>query len=298
MQKIVVTVKDVDTRIDTFLSRVTEYSRNNIQELIKQEKVFCNDQLVKPNYRIKEDDIITFEEFEVTVIDVLPENIDIDIVYEDEYLLVVNKPVGMVVHPAVGNINGTLVNALLYHIKDLQAINGTIRPGIVHRIDKDTSGLLVVAKNNKVLTHLSDQIRNKDAKREYVALVEGVISHNKGRVNAPIGRHKTSRQNMAVVEGGKESVTNFVVLQRFEEHTLVRCMLETGRTHQIRVHFKFINHPLVGDPKYGRRKTDTTYGQYLHAKTLGFVHPVTNEYLEFESELPQYFLDKTKELEA
>ena len=211
--------------------------------------------------------------------------------YEDRYLLVVNKQSGMVVHPGAGNKSHTLVNALLHHIKDLQPIKGELRPGIVHRIDKETSGLLVVAKDVKTLEFLANQFKEKTATRTYIALVEGVIPHNLGKIDAPVGRDVKNRQKQAVVEGGKQAVTHFSVLERFENNTLIECQLETGRTHQIRVHLAYIKHPLVGDPKYGLKKTNKEHGQFLHAKTLGFTHPKTNEFLSFDSELPAYFTD-------
>lgn len=276
-------------RIDKFLTSVTEHSRATIQALIAEGNVLVNDEPVKNKYRIKTGDAITIVPFEETEVTIIPENIPLDIVYQDKDLLVVNKSHDMVVHPAPGNYSGTLVNALLYHVKDLEAIKGEFRPGIVHRIDKETSGLLVVAKNTKALESLSNQLKDKTVTRKYYALVDGVIPHNLGKINAPIGRDPKNRQKMKCVDGGKEAVTNFRVLERYTDHTLVECVLETGRTHQIRVHLNYINYPVVGDPKYGRKKTDTTHGQFLHAKTLGFVHPTTNEYMEFDSELPAYF---------
>lgn len=276
-------------RIDKYLSEVTEHSRSTIQALLKEGNITVNEDVVKPNYKVKPGDIIDIEEFDVQEIDLQPENIDITIVYQDEDIIIVNKDYDMVVHPGAGNYTGTLVNALLYHVPDFQAIKGEIRPGIVHRIDKETSGLLVVAKNPYALEYLSDQLKEKSATRKYIALVEGVIPHNKGRIDAPIGRDPNNRQRMAVVERGKKAVTNFTVLQRFEHNTLIECELETGRTHQIRVHMAYIHYPIVGDPKYGQRKTDTSFGQFLHAKTLGFLHPKTKEYIEFDSDLPEYF---------
>lgn len=289
MEKITITKEVEFSRIDKLLTDSTIHSRATIQAMIKSGNILVNEKTVKNNYKVKVDDLITITPFEEKEIELEKENIPLDIVYQDEDVVVVNKSDDMVVHPGAGNTSGTLVNALLYHIKDLQAIKGEIRPGIVHRIDKETSGLLMVAKNNQALEHLSDQLKNKTATRKYVALVEGVIPHNLGKINAPIGRDPKNRQRMAVTEQGKEAVTNFTVLQRFQEHTLVECQLETGRTHQIRVHFNYIKYPLVGDPKYGKRKTDITHGQYLHAKTLGFIHPKTEEYMEFDSELPEYF---------
>lgn len=284
-------------RIDKVLSEALDYSRSKVQAMIKGNYILVNEVTVKANYKVKKDDIITIEEMEVVETTLEPENIDIDIIYQDDQLLVVNKDSKLVVHPGAGNKSGTLVNALLYHVKDFKAIKGEIRPGIVHRIDKETSGLLVVAKTDKALADLSDQMKHKTTKRVYIALVEGVISHNLGKINAPIGRDPKNRQKMKCVENGKESITNFKVLERFKDSTLIECILKTGRTHQIRVHLSYIGHPLVGDPKYGQRKTNTTHGQYLHAKTLGFVHPKTKEYLEFDSELPKYFQEYLDTLE-
>lgn len=289
METVHVTIDQAGDRLDKFLADLLEHSRSTIQFMIKEDYIRVNEQSVKANYKVKVDDIITIEEMEEEETDILAEDIPIDIIYQDESVLVVNKSDHMVVHPGAGNKSGTLVNALLYHINDFQAIKGDIRPGIVHRIDKETSGLLVVAKTPQALEHLSNQMKEKTTKRSYIALVEGVIPHNVGKITAPIGRDPKNRQRMAVVEGGKDAVTHFTVLQRFEEYTLIECVLETGRTHQIRVHMNYINYPIVGDPKYGRRRTETTHGQYLHAKTLGFVHPITNKYIEFDSELPQYF---------
>ncbi len=296
MEKIKVTEVNNFERIDKFLTEVTIYSRSTIQAMIKEGNILVNEITVKNNYKIKTDDIITLEEFVEKEIDIIAEDIPINIVYQDDDLLIVDKDYSMVVHPGAGNYTGTLVNALLYHVKDLQAIKGEIRPGIVHRIDKETSGLLVVAKNPKTLEDLGEQLRLKTVTRRYVALVEGVIPHNLGKVNAPVGRDPKNRQKMKVVENGKPAVTNFQVITRYTENTLIECILETGRTHQIRVHLNYINHPVVGDPKYGRRKTDITHGQFLHAKTLGFIHPTTKEYIEFESELPQYFKDYLESL--
>jgi len=284
-------------RIDKVLSELTEHSRSTIQAMIIDGAILVNDTIVKRNYKVKTDDDIYITAIEEKEIELEPENIDINIVYEDEYLLVVDKDHHLVVHPGAGNPTGTLVNALLYHVKDFKAIKGELRPGIVHRIDKETSGLLVVAKTPLVLENLSDQLKAKTVTRKYVALVEGVIPHNLGKVNAPVGRDTKNRQKMNVVERGKSAVTNFKVIARYEEHTLVECVLETGRTHQIRVHMNYIGYPIVGDPKYGKRKTDTTNGQFLHAEVLGFVHPITKEYIEFKSELPKYYKEFLETLE-
>ena len=276
-------------RIDKVLSEILEASRSKIQAMIKEDFILVNEETTKANYKVKTGDLITVEEMEERIIDLEPQDLPLNIVYQDDDLLVVNKDYNMVVHPGAGNWDGTMVNALLYHVKDLKAIKGEIRPGIVHRIDKETSGLLVVAKSELAVENLGEQLRLKTVTRKYTALVEGVIPHNRGKINAPIGRDPRNRQKMACVDGGKVAVTNFTVIERFSKQTLIECVLETGRTHQIRVHLKYIGFPLVGDPKYGTRKTDTTHGQFLHARVLGFDHPVTGEYMEFEAELPTYF---------
>lgn len=220
------------------------------------------------------------------------------IVYEDKDIIVVDKPTGMIVHPSPGIINGTLVNALLYHCKDLSGINGVNRPGIVHRIDKETSGLLMIAKNDAAHRSLSNQLKTHSVTRRYVALVHGVIPHVQGKIDAPIGRNPNDRQSMTVTRtNSKNAVTNFTVIKRYKNMSMIECRLETGRTHQIRVHMSYIGYPVYGDPKYGRRKDDFSYGQFLHAKKLGFIHPATQKYMEFESELPDYFKDKLNELE-
>ncbi len=226
----------------------------------------------------------------------IKENIPLDIVYEDEDLVVVNKPSGMVVHPAPGHYHGTLVNALLYHCNKLSDLGGDVRAGIVHRIDKDTSGLLVVCKNNMAHKSLSEQLKNKTTKRKYMAIVTGNISHNLGKINAPIARDPDNRQKMAIVEGGKNAVTHFKVVDRFRNCTQLELELETGRTHQIRVHMAFINHPVINDPLYGVKKQTTDFGQYLHAFLLGFNHPRTGEYMEFNVDAPKEFYDKIEEL--
>jgi 23S rRNA pseudouridine1911/1915/1917 synthase len=297
MRKIKIEAQNNFERIDKVLSELLDASRSKIQAMIKEDFILVNGETTKANYKVKTDDIITVEEMEERIIDLTPEDLPLDIVYQDDDLLVVNKDYNMVVHPGAGNWDGTMVNALLYHIDDLKAIKGEIRPGIVHRIDKETSGLLVVAKSEKAVENLGEQLRLKTVTRKYTALVEGVIPHNLGRINAPIGRDPKNRQKMACVEGGKEAVTNFTVLERFSKQTLIECVLETGRTHQIRVHLKYIGFPLVGDPKYGTRKTDTTHGQFLHARVLGFDHPVTGEYMEFEADLPAYFKEYLENLE-
>lgn len=292
MESIKVPSEVSNQRIDKYLNDLLDESRNTIQAMIKEGYVLVNGDVVKNNYKVKTDDEITISEMEEIETELIAEDIPLDIVYQDDDIIIVNKADNIVVHPGAGNTTGTLVNALLFHIEDFKAIKGEIRPGIVHRIDKETSGLLVVAKTPKALEILSDQMKEKKASRKYIALVDGVIPHNLGKVTAPIGRDPKNRQKMACVENGKHAVTHFQVLQRYEAHTLIECELETGRTHQIRVHMNYIGFPIYGDPKYGQRKTDTTHGQYLHAKTLGLYHPTTNEYMEFSCELPSYFQDK------
>ncbi|MEN2766522.1 RluA family pseudouridine synthase [Ornithinibacillus xuwenensis] len=294
----VVTESEAKTRIDKIISNVNqEQSRSQVQLWINKELVKVNGEIVKANYKCQEGDLITWSIPESEPLDIEPENIPLAILYEDKDLLVVNKPKGMVVHPSAGHQRGTLVNALLYHCDDLSGINGVERPGIVHRIDKDTSGLLVVAKNDKAHSSLAEQLSNKEVERKYVAVVHGVINHDTGMVDAPIGRDPKDRQKMSVVENGKHAVTHFQVLNRFQEYTHIECQLETGRTHQIRVHMRYIGFPLVGDPKYGPRKTLDTEGQVLHAKVLGFKHPTTGEWLHFEAEPPAYFVELLTTLE-
>lgn len=289
-------------RLDTLLSKTEpDTSRTDIQNRIKSGHITVNGQTVKSNYKVKTGDEIEFFERETTVSDITPENLNLNIIYEDEDVAVVDKPRGMVVHPAAGHATGTLVNGLMYQLDNLSGINGELRPGIVHRIDKDTSGLLMVAKNDVAHRALVEQLMDKTVTRKYTALVHGVIPHNLGTVEAPIGRNPKERQDMAVVDDGKDAVTHFNVIDRFKDFTLVECILETGRTHQIRVHMKYIGYPLAGDPKYGPRKTLETDGQMLHAGVIGFNHPKTGEYLEFEQALPEYFtreLDELKRTES
>lgn len=285
-------------RLDKALSTIHEdWSRTQIAGWIEEGLVMVNGKEVKAKYKVKEGDVVEIEVPEPEELEVIPENLDLDIVYEDEDVIVVNKPKGMVVHPAPGHMTGTLVNGLMYHCKDLSGINGVLRPGIVHRIDKDTSGLLMVAKNDMAHNGLVEQLVNKTVTRKYTALVHGHIPHNKGTIDAPIGRDPKDRQKQAVVDNGKEAITHFQVLERFGgKYTLVECKLETGRTHQIRVHMKYIGYPLVGDPKYGPKKTIDFGGQALHAGVLGFIHPRTKEYLEFEVPLPEDFMNLLEKL--
>ncbi|MEK4711372.1 RluA family pseudouridine synthase [Sporosarcina sp. FSL K6-5500] len=295
--EIEITEEHKGSRIDKALSAVNpEWSRTQIQSWLKESLVLVSGIQVKPNYKVRLGDIVTVEEPELEVLDMVAEELNLDIVYEDKDVLVVNKARGMVVHPAPGHPSGTVVNGLMHHCTDLSGINGVVRPGIVHRIDKDTSGLLMVAKNDKAHVSLVDQLVNRSVTRVYTALVHGHIPHDNGTIDAPIGRDQRERQNMAIVDKGRHAVTHFKVIERFGDYTLVECRLETGRTHQIRVHMKYIGYPLVGDPKYGPKKTLQFNGQVLHAGTLGFDHPVTGEYLEFNSPLPEDFKDLVDEV--
>lgn len=279
-------------RIDKYLMEELDYSRSKIQRMIESENIMVNKRKVKASYGLKEGDVIYVNEEYSEEIDIVAQDIPLDIVYEDEYLLVVNKRSGMVVHPACGNYCDTLVNALMYHCNShLSSVNGKVRPGIVHRIDADTSGLLLVAKNDMVHHDLAEQIRRKTVLRKYVALVHGVIVEDTAVIDAPIGRDERDRKKMAVTDvHSKDAVTHIRVLKRFLNATLIECQLETGRTHQIRVHLNYIGHPVVNDPVYGSRKLlDKNFAQMLHAKTIGFVHPVTKQYLEFSADVPVEF---------
>lgn len=280
----------VGIRIDKYLTDNTKYSRNKIQKMIDNGNVLVNSECVKSSYILKLNDSIDIEDYDENF-DIVAENIPLDIYYEDDYLIVVNKPSGMVVHPAFGNYSGTLVNALMYHTNSLSKVNTEIRPGIVHRIDADTSGLLLVAKNDEVHNVLATAIGKKEVVREYIALVEGVIHEDTATIDAPIGRDKNNRKKMAVTSNNsKDAITHIRVLERYRNSTLIRCKLETGRTHQIRVHLSYIGHPIVNDPVYGYKKLiDREFGQMLHAEKLGFVHPITKEYMEFISPVPDRF---------
>ena len=276
-------------RIDKQLGHhFTQFSRSQLQKWINDGHVLVNGDQVKVKYKLAVGDRVKIIPEEPKKIDLTPENIPLDIVYEDDDVIVVNKPQGMVVHPAPGHPDHTLVNALLYH-SPLSTINGEFRPGIVHRIDKDTSGLLMVAKNDMAHRSLAAQLKTKTNDREYVALVHGVIKEDQGTIDAPLGRSLKDRKKQAVVADGRHAVTHFRVLERFHHYTLVACRLETGRTHQIRVHMKYIGHPLAGDPLYGPRKTLPGNGQYLHARLLGFKHPRTGKQMTFTAPLPEYF---------
>lgn len=279
------------TRLDVFVSTVADISRSRAAQLLDNGNVLLNGETAKKNTKLKNGSLVKIILPDPEVYDVTPENIPLDIVFEDSDLLVVNKPKGMVVHPAAGNYSGTLVNALMYHCGDsLSGINGVMRPGIVHRIDKNTSGLLIVAKNDNSHNHLAQQIKEHSFTREYEAVVYGKLKNDSGTVNAPIARHPKERKQMAVVVGGREAVTHYTVIERLDGFTHVRLRLETGRTHQIRVHMAYIGHPVAGDDVYGPKKVITALGgQCLHAKKIGFIHPVSGEYLEFNSDLPDYF---------
>ena len=282
-------------RIDKAISTINgDLSRNSVQQLIEEGSVLLNGNVTNKKTTVKVGDLIVVAVPDPVELNLEPENIPLDIVYEDDYLLVVNKPKGMVVHPAAGNYSGTLVNALLYHCgNSLSGINGVIRPGIVHRIDKDTSGLLIVAKTDSAHKGLAEQIKDHNFKREYRTVVVGNIKDDFGTVNAPIGRHPKDRKKQAVTDkNSKNAVTHFEVLERYNGFTYLKVTLETGRTHQIRVHFSWRGTPVAGDTVYGNpKKTYGLNGQCLHAATIGFIHPITHEYLEFTSDLPQYFKD-------
>lgn len=288
----IITVTDEEGRIDAFIASKLSLSRSFAAELIDEGKVLLNGSVVKKRALVKSGDEVLVEIPELKEPEAVPQDIPIEVVYEDDDLLVVNKPKGMVVHPAPGNSDGTLVNALLYHCKgSLSGINGVSRPGIVHRIDKDTSGLLIVAKNDTAHIHLAEQIKEHSFTREYLAICYGNVKQENGLVSAPIGRDPKNRQRMAVVyKNSKSAVTHYEVVERFEGFTMMRFRLHTGRTHQIRVHMASIGHPIAGDPLYGPKKVITELeGQCLHAGKIGFIHPKSGNYLEFEAELPQYF---------
>lgn len=280
----------IGQRLDKYLVETTDYTRSKIKKMIDNNNVLVNNKIAKASYIIKENDNIDITPLteETTV---SAENIPLDIVYEDDDLIVINKSSGMVVHPAPGNYTGTLVNALMYHTNHLSTVNTSIRPGIVHRIDADTSGLLLVAKNDKTHNLLAQAISKKEVVREYIALVHGIINEDTATIDAPIGRDKNNRKKMCVTsENSKDAITHIKVLERYKNATLIKCKLETGRTHQIRVHLNYIGHPIVNDPVYGPKKViDSAFGQMLHAVKISFVHPITKEYMEFTAPLPQKF---------
>lgn len=296
--KVVITIQEKKGRADKILTDyLPEYSRSQIQQWFKVGAITLNGEIVRANYKVKEKDTFLLTIPEPVELTIDAEDIPLEIVYEDEDVAVINKPQNMVVHPSAGHPSGTLVNALLFHLKNLSSINGVIRPGIVHRIDKDTSGLLMVAKNDHAHEFLAEQLKEKTSIRKYLALVHGTIPHEKGTINAPIGRSSVNRKMQAVTENGKPAVTHFKVLERYEEpFTLVELQLETGRTHQIRVHMQYIGYPLAGDPIYGPKKTLKGNGQFLHAKVLGFEHPTTHKKMSFEVEAPTIFKETIAKL--
>ena len=287
-------VKQNDIRLDNYLASILGVSRSQVSKMIKAHEVLVNGKEVKPGFLLKEDDKIIVNH--VIEDELKPEKMNLDIVYEDDDVIVINKANGVVVHPGAGNHSGTLVNGLLYHTK-LSDLNGDVRPGIVHRIDAYTTGLLMIAKNNKAHEFLARELAEKKTYRKYIALVWGVIKNDTGEIDAPIGRSTHDRKKMAVRADGKEAITHFRVLKRYDNATLIELKLETGRTHQIRVHMDYIGHPIVNDPVYGNRKLFDNSGQCLHAKELGFIHPKTLKYMQFDSELPECFLNILKNFE-
>ena len=293
MEKII--VEEQNIRLDQYISNNLDISRSKIQKLLKHDKIMVNGKVEKSSYLVKLDDEITIDSELDFTIKIEAKNIPLDIVYEDDYLMIINKKSGMVVHPAPGHYTDTLVNALLYHFNIKETTN--IRVGIVHRLDKDTSGLMIVAKTDEMLDKLSNMIKEKEVKRHYLALVEGIISHDSGTIDAPIGRDVNTREKMMVTDiNSKEAITHFQVLKRYKANTLVECILETGRTHQIRVHMAYILHPIVNDPIYNKKKA-TEFGQMLHSKSIEFIHPVTGEKIYFEVEPPKEFIDIINNIE-
>lgn len=279
-------------RIDQYLTSKLDFTRSKIEKMIESGKVKVNGNTVKKSYILNEGDFIEIEEYIEEKMSASPVKMNLDIVYEDDDVIVVNKPNGLVVHPAPGNYSNTLVNGLMYHSKELSSINGEFRPGIVHRIDAYTTGLLMVAKNDKAHLSLAKQLEEKTTTRKYIALVWGIIKEDSGTIDAPIGRDKNDRKKMCVTDvNSKEAITNFKVLERYKDATLIELSLKTGRTHQIRVHMNYIGYPVVNDPVYGKRKLFDNTGQCLHAKTLGFIHPRTGKYMEFTSCLPECFIN-------
>lgn len=289
LETVTAEAEDAGTRADVFLAAKLGVSRSNMQKLLEDGRVKRGEKIIKANYKVRAGEMFVVDIPEPEPIEAVPENIPLDIIYEDDDVVVLNKARGMVVHPAPGNYTGTLVNALLYHCSNLSGINSAIRPGIVHRLDKDTSGIMIVAKNDAAHISLSQQIQSKTAVRTYLAVVRGNIKTDSGTIETQIARDKTDRKKMAVVkEGGRDAITDYEVLERFGKYTLVRCKLRTGRTHQIRVHMEYLGYPLVGDPKYSPMKTPFGIkGQALHSHTLEFTHPRTGERMKFESPLPE-----------
>ena len=295
--KVIIKSEKNNIRLDKYLSQCTEYSRSLIQDMLVHNNILVNNRYVKPSYIVKEGDNIEIKDGYIKEIDIKPTEMNLDIVYEDDDIIVVNKPSGLVVHPGSGNIDNTLVNGLMYKNIKLSDINGEERPGIVHRIDKDTSGLLLVAKNNKTHEILSDYFKNKKVKREYIALLCGEFPHDSATIDAPIGRSTKDRKKMAVTDkNSKEAITELKVLKRYKGYTLVSCILKTGRTHQIRVHTSYIGYPIYNDPVYNTKKS-TEFGQFLHSYKMDFIHPITKKEMHFECPLPKEFKDFIDKLE-
>lgn len=282
----IITVDETNERLDKYIASHTDYSRVMVSKMLDAEYIKVNNKIEKASYKVKENDIIEIIDGFKEETNIIPTEMDIDIVYEDEYLMIVNKPSGLVVHPGSGNYDNTLVNGLMHYTNNLSDINGEERPGIVHRIDKDTSGLLLVAKTNDAHAILTDYFKNKEVKREYLALITGVFPHETATIDAPIGRDPKDRKKMTVTDvNAKEAITHLKVIKRFQNHTLVSLNLETGRTHQIRVHMKYIGYPVFNDPVYTNKKT-TEFGQFLHSHKIDFIHPITKEKMHFECEMP------------
>ena len=293
----VVVNESSNERIDKYLSINTELSRTLISKMIDEEYILVNNKKTKSNYKVKDGDIISIDESFKVSTDIVPEKMDLNIVYEDDDIIIINKPSGMVVHPGNGNYSGTLVNGLMYYTNNLSDINGEVRPGIVHRIDKDTSGLIMIAKNNKSHEILSEYFQNKTITRTYIALIKGELNTNSATIDAPIGRSENDRKKMAVTaKNSKNAITHLTVLKRYKGYTLVRLKLDTGRTHQIRVHMAYIGHPVYNDPVYTNDKC-SDFGQFLHSYSMDFVHPITKEEMHFECELPEYFASHLEYLE-
>ena len=294
--------EDLNIRIDKFLSsKLTDFSRSYLQDLIKEGYVFVNEEHIKPSYKLEENDKVIVYLKPIENLEVKPENIPLDIIYQDSSIAIINKPVGMVVHPSAGHHSGTLVNAILYHIKDLSGINGVYRPGIVHRIDMDTSGLIAIAKNDEAHKALAEQLKDHSMARTYVCLVKGILESKRGIIKTLIGRDKKNRLKQAVVnEGGKEAITEFEVLETYNDRfSLVKCKLQTGRTHQIRVHMNFIKHPIVNDPLYGENhKISYESSQLLHAYELTLTHPVTKEQMTFNAPIPNHFIEAINSIKS
>jgi len=284
-------------RVDKYLSSSTEYSREYISKMLANNCILVNGNIVKPSYKIKENDLITIDESFKEETDIVPTKMDLDIIYEDNDIMVVNKPSGLTVHPGSGNYTNTLVNGLMYYTNKLSDVGGEERPGIVHRIDKDTSGLLLIAKNNKAHNILSEDFKDKRVKRKYIALVNGIFPHNTATIDAPIGRDKLNRQKMTVTEeNSKNAVTHLTVLKRYKKHTLISLLLETGRTHQIRVHMEYIGYPVYNDPVYSKNNA-TEFGQFLHSSEMDLIHPITKEKMHFSAPLPIQFQEFIDELQ-